>query len=85
MNRQARNSPAFFSHRMAPRTAALYAVCTVLAVAFLFPILWSAITSVKSPAEASAVPPTFLPSRAVLCKLPKIKPLWGRAVPLCLQ
>ena len=49
MNRQARNSPAFFSHRMAPRTAALYAVCTVLAVAFLFPILWSAITSVKSP------------------------------------
>lgn len=76
MNRQARNSPAFFSHRMAPRTAALYAVCTVLAVAFLFPILWSAITSVKSPAEASAVPPTFLPSRLSFANYQKLS-LYG--------
>lgn len=40
-----------------------YALCIVLAVLFLFPIVWSAISSVKPPAEASAVPPTFLPSR----------------------
>ena len=72
MNRQPRNSQAFVSRRMAPRTAALYAVCTVLAVAFLFPILWSAITSVKPPAEASAVPPTFLPSRLSFANYQKI-------------
>ncbi|MCC6801672.1 MAG: carbohydrate ABC transporter permease [Anaerolineae bacterium] len=41
----------------------IYAVCIVLAILFLFPIVWSAISSVKPPSEASAVPPTFLPSR----------------------
>src|SRR5271157_6011307 len=76
MNRQPRNSQAFFSRRMAPRTAALYAVCTVLAVTFLFPILWSAITSVKPPAEASAVPPTFLPSRLSFANYQKLS-LYG--------
>jgi len=72
MNRQPRNSQAFVSGRAAPRTAALYAVCIVLAVAFLFPILWSAITSVKPPAEASAVPPTFLPSRLSFANYQKL-------------
>lgn len=39
-----------------------YAVCTVIAVSFLFPIVWSGVNSVKPPSEASASPPTFLPS-----------------------
>lgn len=42
--------------------AVLYVVGIVLAVLFLFPIFWSTLTSLKSPAEASAVPPTYLPS-----------------------
>ncbi len=41
----------------------LYAICIILAILFLFPIVWTAISSVKPPAEASAAPPTFLPSR----------------------
>ena len=34
----------------------------MLAIIFLFPIVWSVISSLKPPAEASASPPTFLPS-----------------------
>lgn len=41
---------------------ALYAVAIALAVLFLFPIVWSTLTSIKPPAEASATPPTYLPS-----------------------
>lgn len=41
----------------------IYAVCIILALLFLFPIVWTAISSVKPPPEASAAPPTFLPSR----------------------
>ncbi len=41
----------------------IYAVCIILALLFLFPIVWTAISSVKPPSEASAAPPTFLPSR----------------------
>ncbi len=40
-----------------------YAVCGTLAFVFLFPVAWSALTSVKPTLEASASPPTFLPSR----------------------
>ena len=40
-----------------------YAVCTVLFVMFAFPLFWSVLTSLKPPSEASASPPTFLPSR----------------------
>ncbi|MEP7293241.1 MAG: carbohydrate ABC transporter permease, partial [Chloroflexota bacterium] len=43
--------------------ALIYILCVVLAVLFLFPIIWSAISSLKPPAEASAIPPTFLPSQ----------------------
>ena len=43
--------------------ALLYVVCIVLAVLFLFPVVWAAVSSVKPPPEASAVPPTFLPSQ----------------------
>lgn len=41
----------------------IYIVCIILAILFLFPIVWTGINSVKPPAEASASPPTFLPSR----------------------
>lgn len=41
---------------------ALYTICVLLAVLFLFPVFWSTLTSVKPPAEASAVPPTYWPS-----------------------
>lgn len=43
--------------------AIVYLICIGLVVIFLFPIVWSALTSVKPPAEAAAVPPTGLPSR----------------------
>ncbi len=43
-----------------------YAVCTVLFVLFAFPLFWSVLTSLKPPSEASASPPTFLPSRLTL-------------------
>ncbi len=46
--------------------ALVYALCISLAVLFLFPIAWSMLTSVKPPAEASAIPPTGLPSRITL-------------------
>lgn len=40
----------------------IYAVCILLAILFLFPIVWSVLTSFKPPAEAQATPPTYLPS-----------------------
>ncbi len=43
--------------------ALLYAICIALLIVFLFPIVWSVITSLKPPAEAAAIPPTGLPSR----------------------
>lgn len=41
----------------------LYAVCITLAIAFIFPIVWSMTSSLKPPAEAAAFPPTLLPSQ----------------------
>ncbi len=43
--------------------AVLYVVCIIIAILFLFPIVWSGINSIKPPKEASAAPPTFLPSQ----------------------
>ena len=43
-----------------------YLVLIVLALLFLFPILWSLLNSLKMPSEALAVPPAYLPSRLVL-------------------
>ena len=40
-----------------------YGLCGLLAVMFIFPIFWSAMTSIKPPAEAQASPSTYLPSR----------------------
>lgn len=42
--------------------ALIYTLCIALAIVFLFPIFWSAMTSVKPPVEAAAIPPTGLPS-----------------------
>lgn len=42
--------------------SSLYVLCVTLAILFLLPIIFSAMNSFKSPAEASAVPPTYLPS-----------------------
>lgn len=49
--------------RRRARLIVLYAICIALAILFLFPIVWSTLTSLKPPAEASATPPTYLPSR----------------------
>ncbi|BDP43713.1 ABC transporter permease (plasmid) [Deinococcus aetherius] len=43
-----------------------YALCVLLVAVFLFPILWSALTSLKPPSEAAATPPTLWPSHLVL-------------------
>ena len=42
-----------------------YFVLTVLAILFLFPIVWSLVNSLKRPSEALAVPPTYLPTQIV--------------------
>ena len=42
--------------------SSLYVLCVTLAILFLLPIIFSTLNSFKSPAEASAVPPTYLPS-----------------------
>jgi len=54
-------------------TGVLYAICIALAVIFLFPIFWSILSSFKPPAEASASPPTFLPSRITLDNYRKLE------------
>lgn len=41
----------------------IYGVCITLAILFIAPIVWSALTSVKPPAEALAAPATGLPTR----------------------
>jgi multiple sugar transport system permease protein len=41
-------------------------VAIVVAVAFVAPIVWSALSSLKTPEEAAAVPPTVLPSQVSL-------------------
>ncbi len=43
-----------------------YIVCSILALLFAFPILWTVITAFKPSIEASASPPTFLPSHLSL-------------------
>lgn len=43
------------------RGTGFHVVSTVLAVAFLFPLLWAALNSIKSSDEANQQPPTWLP------------------------
>lgn len=59
--------------------AFIYVLCIVLAVLFMFPIVWSAISSLKPPAEASAIPPTFLPSQIDIRNYIKLNE-YGRGV-----
>ena len=40
-----------------------YVILVVLAILFLFPIVWSFLNSIKLPSEAMAVPPTYLPTQ----------------------
>lgn len=49
--------------RSITRQGLYYLVCGLLAVIFIFPIFWSAMTSVKPPVEAQASPSTYLPTR----------------------
>lgn len=43
-----------------------YVICTLLAIAFLFPLAWSTFTSLKPAAEANASPANFWPSHLSL-------------------
>lgn len=43
-----------------------YAALIALTVVYLAPVIWMALTSLKSPHEATAVPPTLLPARATV-------------------
>ena len=45
---------------------AYYLVCSVFAFIFLFPLFWSLLNAVKPASEASASPPTFLPSHITI-------------------
>ena len=57
----------------------LYVVSILLSVLFLFPIVWSTLTSFKPPAEASAVPPTYWPSTFTLANYYKLN-LYGAGI-----
>src|SRR5579859_6846770 len=58
------SQPRFSRYPWQKRTTRVlyYVVCSVLALLFVFPILWTVITAFKPSIEASASPPTFLPS-----------------------
>jgi multiple sugar transport system permease protein len=43
------------------RATAFHVVSMVLAIAFLFPLIWAALNSIKSTDEANAQPPTWFP------------------------
>ena len=40
----------------------LYLLSIILAIMFLFPVVWSALTSISPGAQASSMPPPFLPT-----------------------
>jgi multiple sugar transport system permease protein len=61
------------------RNAALYVLCSVLLLLFLAPIVFSTLTSIKPPAEASAVPPTYFPSGFTFANYAKLN-LYGAGV-----
>ena len=44
----------------------IYVLCIVLAVLFLAPIVLALLSSLKTPSEAAAVPPTYLPGKLSL-------------------
>lgn len=61
------------------RKALLYSLCILLLVLFLAPIAFSILTSVKSPAEAAAVPPTYFPTTFTFANYVKLD-LYGAGV-----
>ncbi len=71
------STPHPVPHRIWPTLGKIlvYGVCITLAVVFLFPIVWSVLTSVKPPVEASASPATGLPSRIVWDNYAKLNQL----------
>lgn len=48
--------------RRAAATVTFHVVSSIIAIAFVFPIVWAIINSIKPPAEANQAPPSFLPS-----------------------
>jgi len=54
--------------RTSVSTYLIYILCIILALVFLFPVVWSGLNSIKPPDEAAAVPPTYLPSYLSLDK-----------------
>ena len=57
------------ARRRAGRSAgvvAFYLACVALAAAFLFPLVWAFVTSLKPAAEIVATPPSWLPRRLTL-------------------
>jgi multiple sugar transport system permease protein len=54
-----------YRNRQVIKNLIIYAVLIVLAALFLFPLVWSFLNSIKKPAEAMAVPPTYLPTTIV--------------------
>lgn len=54
-----------YRNRQIVKNVVIYGVLIILAGMFLFPLVWSFLNSVKKPAEALAVPPTYLPTSIV--------------------
>lgn len=54
-------SPTHFRQRTL--RVLIYVLCIVLAVLFLAPIILALLSSLKTPSEAAAVPPTYLPNK----------------------
>jgi multiple sugar transport system permease protein len=50
----------------------LHTICILLALLFLFPVIFATLTAVKPPQEASAVPPTYLPSKITFANFIKL-------------
>ena len=48
------------------KLVALYIVLTAGAVIMVFPIIWTLVSSFKTPAEIMRIPPTFLPQQFTL-------------------
>ena len=59
--------------------AGVYLLCIVLLVLFLAPIIFSTLTSIKTPAEASSVPPTYIPRTFSLENYQKLN-LYGAGI-----
>lgn len=51
------------------KVAATYVLLSVVAVAFLAPLVWTVLTSLKTPLEASSIPPVW-----------KFRPIWSNYV-----